>query len=158
MPLTGGDSPLPPSLVSGPAGGSGTGEGSRWGLGDVLIGILLFFLSQAVIAAGVVGLATAAGAEVSENGNSGLLLLALTAPVGWAVMVGWPLWLSRAKGSGSAARDFGLAMRPTDLLLGVGGGLMALGISVGLALTYTALAGEEAPSRNENHEWLWSSA
>jgi membrane protease YdiL (CAAX protease family) len=69
--------------------------------------------------------------------------------VGWAVMVGWPLWLSRVKGTGSPARDFGLAMRPTDLLLGVGGGLMALGVSVGLALTYTALAGEEAPSNTD---------
>jgi membrane protease YdiL (CAAX protease family) len=142
--------PPPPPVNPGSTGGSRSGATAiRWGLGDVLIGIVLFFVSQAFIAVGVVTLVSLAGAEVSEDGNSGLLLLALTAPVGWAVMVGWPLWLSRVKGTGSPARDFGLAMRPTDLLLGVGGGLMALGVSVGLALTYTALAGEEAPSNTD---------
>lgn len=121
----------------------------RWGLGDVLIGIVLFFLSQMLIAVAVVGLVTVAGGAVDESGDSGLLLLAITAPVGWLVMIGWPLWLSRVKGSGSPARDFGLAMRPMDLLVGVGGGLLALAVSVVLALTYTAVSGEEAPSNTD---------
>jgi len=147
-------SPVPPpgappssALASGGAGGSpGT---VRWGLGDVLVGIVLFFVSQMLVAVVVVALATLAGGTVDEDGSTGLLLLALTAPIGWVVMVGWPLWLSRVKGTGSPARDFGLAMRPMDLLLGIGGGLMALTVSVGLALTYTAVFGEEAPTNTD---------
>ena len=121
----------------------------RWGLGDVLIGIVLFFLSQMLIAVAFIGLVAVGGGAVDAGDGGELFLLVLTAPVGWLVMIGWPLWVSRTKGSGSPARDFGLAMRPMDLLVGVGGGVLALAVSVGLALTYTALSGEQAPSNTD---------
>lgn len=141
--------PLPGAGAPAPPAGNSPAPTVRWGLGDVFIGVVLFFASQMLIAVSVVAVASVAGAAVDESGNSGLLLLALTAPVGWAVMIGWPVWLSRAKGSGSPARDFGMAMRPTDLLVGVGGGVLALAVSVGIALTYTAVSGEQAPSNTD---------
>jgi len=113
------------------------------------MGILLFFASQMVVAVVAVAVLAVLGIEVDPGGDGALLLLAVSAPAGWLVMVGWPLWLSRTKGSGSPARDFGLAVRPADLLVGVAGGLMALAISVGLALAYTAVSGADAPSNTD---------
>lgn len=123
--------------------------GARWGLGDVLVGIVLFFLVQMVVAGVVVALLPLAGITLGEDGTSGLVLLGIAAPLGWAVMVGWPMWLSRTKGSGSMARDFGLAIRATDLLVGLAGGLLALGVSVGLGLTYLTLTGEDSPTNTD---------
>lgn len=121
----------------------------RWGLGDVFIGIGLFFGLQMVVALVAASVLAAASTELDVAGSDGLLLLAITAPVGWAVMVGWPLWLSRVKGTGSPARDFGMAIRPLDLLSGAGGGLLALCVSVVLALAYTAVSGDPAPSNTD---------
>ena len=121
----------------------------RWGLGDVVVGIALYFLSQALVVGVIVAVIAASGGSPVAGGNGELLLLALTVPSGWAVMVGWPLWLSRTKGTGSAARDFGLAMRPTDLLVGVGGGVVALAISAAMSLGFEALRGEDAPTNTD---------
>ena len=136
-----GSLPLPPA---GPGG-----RGVRWGLGDVFIGIVLFFAVQMVVAVAAVAVLTVAGREVGPSGGDGLLLLVITAPAGWVVMVGWPLWLSRVKGTGSPARDFGLAVQPLDVLIGLGGGAMALAVSVLMALTYTAVSGDPAPSNTD---------
>lgn len=137
-----------PSSSPGPSS-PGPPSAGRWGLGDVLVGIVLFFASQMVLVVAVVALVGAAGVSVTDEGTGGLVLLAISAPVGWLVMIGWPWWLSRVKGTGSVARDFGIAARPTDLLLGLAGGLGALAVSVALALTYTALSGDEAPSNTD---------
>lgn len=122
----------------------------RWGMGDVAVGILLFFGVQ--LAAGVlivIGLG-AIGSDTSLEGDSSgginLWLLAVSAPLSWAVLIGWPWWVSRSKGSGSLSRDFGLAIRWTDPLLGLAGGAMALGCSVVLAISYSAVFGSDAPT------------
>lgn len=122
----------------------------RWGLGDVAIGIFLFFAVQ--VAAGVllttvlVALDSDLSLDNATSGDNNLWLLGLSAPLSWAVLIGWPWWVSRTKGSRSMARDFGLAMRWTDVLLGLAGGLAALACSAALALTYTALFDGDAPT------------
>ena len=145
--------PVPQTSPSGATpwtdGGAGTPV-PRWGLGDVAIGIFLFFAVQVVagVVVTLVFIATNSGLSLEDaaSGDNNLWLLGLSAPLSWAVLVGWPWWVSRTKGSGSMARDFGLAMRWTDPLLGIAGGVMALACSAALALTYTAVFGGDAPT------------
>lgn len=122
----------------------------RWGLGDAGIGIVLFFGVQVVAAVVITVVLAATGSDLAlDGGSSGadnLWLLAISAPLSWAVLIGWPWWVSRTKGSGSMSRDFGLAMRWTDPLLGLAGGVMALMCSAALALTYSAVFGGDAPT------------
>lgn len=145
--------PVPQTSPSGATPWTDDGAGApvpRWGLGDVAIGIFLFFAVQVVagVLVTLVFIATNSGLSLEDaaSGDNNLWLLGLSAPLSWAVLVGWPWWVSRTKGSGSMARDFGLAMRWTDPLLGVAGGVMALACSAALALTYSAVFGGDAPT------------
>ena len=116
------------------------------------LGIGLFFAVQFVIGAGLVILIAAVGGDLAlddPNGGSSLALLFLSAPLSWLVLVGWPWWVSRRKGSGRLSADFGLAIRPTDLLLGFAGGVLALAASAALAVAYSALFGGDAPSNTD---------
>jgi membrane protease YdiL (CAAX protease family) len=115
----------------------------------VAIGIALFFAVQAVAAVVVAAVALAVSGTADNADGGGLWLLALAAPLTWVVLIGWPWFVSKSKGTGSMARDFGLAVRGTDILVGIGGGILALVGSVVLALSYGALFGEDAPSNTD---------
>lgn len=123
-------------------------------MGDALIGVVLFFGMQlgAGVLIAVVLVATGgwdgAGEEMLEGGQ-GTLLLVLAAPLGWAVLIGWPWWVSRHKGTGRLSRDFGLSLRRVDVLLGLAGGLLCLLTAAAVSLLYAVLAGEEAPTNTD---------
>lgn len=145
--------PFPETAPPGPTPWSPPPAGPvvpRWGMGDVAIGILLFFgvqlVAGLVIVIGLAAVGSDASLEGDSTGGANLWLLAVSAPLSWAVLIGWPWWVSRSKGSGSLARDFGLAIRWTDPLLGLAGGAMALGSSVVLAISYSAVFGADAPT------------
>jgi uncharacterized protein len=145
--------PPPETAASGAVPGAGAGQqpgGPQWGLGDVAVGIVLFFGVQLVAGVVISVLLGLSGSDqtLGSAASSGdqVWLLAVSAPLSWMVLIGWPWWVSRTKGSGSLARDFGVAMRWTDPLLGVAGGVLALVLSAVLALSYTAVFGGDAPS------------
>lgn len=140
------DLPPPPSYTADVVQSDGGAAGPRWGLGDVFVGILLFFAVQVVVGAGL------AAAYLLIGGDEELpstLVIAIGAPAGWLVMIGWPVFVSRRKGSGRPSRDLGLVFRWVDVLIGIGGGLAALAVSVGLALTFAVVAGEDAPTNTD---------
>jgi uncharacterized protein len=105
----------------------------------------LFFAVQVVAGAGLSFGYLLLGLE----GPSSTALILVGAPAGWLVMIGWPLYVTRRKGSGLPSRDLGLAFRWVDVLIGVGAGLAALTVSAGLALGYALLFDAEAPSNTD---------
>lgn len=146
--------PRPPSPQS--AGASTPAAGPKWGLGDVATGLLLYFAVMVAGGAFVVGVLAGV---LGESGTDSATLggnwpLVFLVPLSVVPLVGWPWWVSRHKGSGSMAHDFGLAFRGTDALVGVGAGLAALGLSVGLALVFAAVAGEPPPTNTEGFEGI----
>jgi uncharacterized protein len=87
----------------------------RWGLGDVVLTIPLLV---AVLIPTTV-LAYLAGVD-----DNGIIALGLVAQI--AVFLGWPLLVTRWKGRG-AVRDLGLRLAlPTDIGLGIAGGIVAV--------------------------------
>lgn len=144
---------LPPSPPPPPPPGEAHARPVRWGLGDVAVGIGLFFAVQLFFGAGLVAFIIAVGGELAVDDSAGdpsnLLLLLVSAPLSWAVLIGWPWWVSRRKGTGRMSADFGLAMRWTDLLLGVAGGVLALVVSASLAVAYSAVFGGDAPTNTD---------
>ena len=141
--------PSPPPVPPGPPV-SATGPTARWGLGDVAIGMGLIFMAQFLGGALVVSvLAGMGGDALSGDGTLPLPVLFAVLPVSWLAMVGWPWWVSRTKGSGSLARDFGVAIRWVDVLVGVAVGLVALAVAAALALAFTAAAGDRPPTNTD---------
>lgn len=129
----------PPPLPPPPAP-----QAPRWGLGDVALGLVLYFVVQLFLGALVIGALSGLGVPVNldASGPPSGLVLAILLPLSWIPLVAWPWWVSRHKGTASMSRDFGLAIKPTDVLVGLGGGLVALALSVVLAVVFTAVTGE----------------
>jgi uncharacterized protein len=123
-----------------------TGAAPTWGLGDVLLGIGLFLVSQLV--AGIL-VATLFGVTDLDADSGDPWLLVIAAPPTWVALIGWPLFVSRRKGFGRLSTDFGLAVRGVDVLLGLVGGVMALGAGASLAFLWSAVAGTEPPSNTD---------
>lgn len=88
----------------------------RWGLGDVVIGMALGILLSSTVASVWLG---ASGAKKLGIGGLAASQVGL-----WAGLVGATAWASRRKGTGSLTTDFGLDMRPLDVV-GAAGGLAA---------------------------------
>ena len=91
----------------------------RWGMGDVLVGIV------ASLVLSVVGVGIALGLTGDETTEDIPLWAAalLNVPL-WLGLLGAVLYASRRKGSGSLREDFGLAMRPVDVPLGLVAGFL----------------------------------
>lgn len=108
----------------------------RWGVPDFFItwGLWLVF---SLLAAGVA--VAVDGSAALESPSALMVLVMLTMP--WIGMAGWPLLVSFWKGNGPVP-DFGLTARGSDLLWGVGYGLVALVAAALVALATQALFGE----------------
>lgn len=108
------------------------------------MGLVLYFVVQLFVGALVIGALSGLGVPVDLDvaGPPSGLVLAILLPLSWVPLVAWPWWVSRRKGTASMSRDFGLAIKPTDVLVGLGGGLVALALSVVLAVVFTAVTGE----------------
>lgn len=89
---------------------------ARWGIGDALLIIPILFavVIPVTIASAVAGI-----------DDTGVVALGLTAQA--ATFLAWPIIVSRTKGTGSPATDFGLrAKLPADIGIGLLGGFVAM--------------------------------
>jgi uncharacterized protein len=116
----------------------------RWGLGDVLYGLLLW------IAGGIAGtvvliLAGGVDLETGETGELSVPLLAVALVSGWIGLAGWPIVASYTKGRKSLAEDFGLKVVPSDVGWGVLTGIGCLAISIVGNVVWTLISSDEAP-------------
>lgn len=91
----------------------------RWGMGDALIGLLVAYTAGAIGLAIVLAVTGAADADALT-----LPQAALTYPPLWLGFVGVPVWAAATKGRGWI-RDFGVAVRPSDIPLGIAAGIAA---------------------------------
>ena len=124
----------------------------RWGMGDVLIGLLLWLLGG--IVATVVVITTSGSSEVTDLADLGLGAICVSLVAGWPGFLGWPVIATRFKGQRSLARDFGLRLRAVDIGWGVLGGFCALFLSVVAGVIWSLLSDAPEPS---NAEFLPSS-
>lgn len=85
--------------------------GVRWGLGDVLVGLVLILTLPAVTA---VTLGAIAGVGPSDPPHWYVMSVL---GAGWVGLGVWPVVVARLKGRGTR-RDFGLAVRGRDLWVG----------------------------------------
>ena len=118
----------------------------RWGMGDVLIGLLLWLVGgiiASVIVVITVGGGTGSSTDLSELG---LGAIAVSLVAGWPGFVGWPIMASWFKGQRSLARDFGLRIRFVDVGWGVLGGVAALAMSVVAGVVWRLLSDAPEPS------------
>lgn len=115
-----------------------------------LWGLAWFVLVQLLVAAIVIctlwadpslGLTVASSGPAVAGGELAL----------WAVFVGYPLWVSRFRSTGSLAADFRLTLpRIGQLLAGIGLGLALRAASIGVSALTAALGG----SAGDNTGWL----
>jgi membrane protease YdiL (CAAX protease family) len=98
-----------------PSGPATTRAAPRWGMGDAAAGAGIGFFASG-LAATVWTAAT--GADVESLGTLAAGQVGL-----WIGLLGWPVFASRVKGSGSLVDDFGLRARPWD----------AAGLAIGIA-------------------------
>lgn len=90
----------------------------RWGLGDAVFGFLLSLFGS-VVAFSLVVAITGDDPDKLSIGWLNIAQIGL-----WAPLVGVPLWAAWVKGNG-AVRDFGLRVKPRDVLVGGGWGLLS---------------------------------
>lgn len=121
---------------------------SRWGMGDVAYGLLLW-IAGGVIAAVVIVATGAIDIQTGELGELSMGLLALSITTGWLGFVGWPIVATMFKGQRSLVRDFGLAVKPIDFAWGIGAGILALGLSIGANLAWMAVSGDPPPDNTD---------
>jgi membrane protease YdiL (CAAX protease family) len=89
-------------------------------MGDAVLATFLALFASAVIGSIALGVTNTDSSTDIPLWAAGLLEIPL-----WIGLLGVPLWASRRKGSGSLVRDFGLRMRWTDPLIGLGFGVAA---------------------------------
>lgn len=92
----------------------------RWGIADALAGLLLGFLVSAI--ASTVWAAATGQTSTEELSLVGVIVLQLGL---WSGFIGVVIFAARVKGSGSLVRDFGLAARGRDVLVGIPIGVVA---------------------------------
>lgn len=95
-----------------------TGEARvRWGLGDVAWGMVVLLLVPSAVALAIfesLGVEDLDDASIWETGLAQVPL--------WLALLGVPWLVSRSKGRGSLAADFGLSSRPRDVGVGLAAG------------------------------------
>lgn len=112
--------------------------GVRWGLTQAGIGLGLFVV--VILAAGVL---FAVGVVPVSDATQFLLSL-----FGYGVLAGVAVYSSRRLGLGSLARDFWLRIRPVDLAIGLGVGVLAKLLSVLWGIVAIALFGPPEQQSN----------
>lgn len=122
-------------LSQGPKQGDTGVAGPRWGLGDAIAGFVAGLVLSVTVAS--IWLSAHPGAEHVSLGGQGLATLGL-----WTGLFGSVWWASRRKGAGSLGDDFGFALRPLDVPVGVVAGVLAQVVLLpGIALLMRPLIG-----------------
>lgn len=121
----------------------------RWGMGDVLVGIV------ASLVLSIVGVGVALGLTGDETTDDIPLWGAalLNVPL-WLGLFGAVLYATRRKGSGSLRQDFGLAMRPVDIPLGLVAGFLGQLVIIVVTLPVYKLLGVDADEVGQTAEDL----
>ena len=119
----------------------------RWGMGDVIIGLLLW-LAGGLIASIIVILVWSPDGRNALDGTEalGVGAVAVSMIAGWPGFLGWPFMSSWFKGQRSLTKDFGLAIRPIDLGWGVLGGVIALSLSVLAGIVWRLISNAPEPT------------
>ena len=127
-----------------PAPAQPPGAPQRWGLPDIVLG-LLFIIAAVIVATGL-GLAIGgldtldALADGDLSGTDALVFLALTTLGQGAAMGVWPVVVARWKGGG-VRNDFGWRFERVDVAYGLGIGGLLLFLAAGVSLGVSALVG-----------------
>jgi membrane protease YdiL (CAAX protease family) len=122
----------------------------RWGLGDVVWGLFLFFVGQLLMGAVAAVILVVTGNEDGLlDGETPLLLVALSIVGGWLGLVGWPLVATYRKGQRSLRKDFGFTANWGDVGWGLVGGIGCLALSVALSLLWALFVGDDPPSNGQ---------
>lgn len=90
-------------------------------MGEAVIGLVLANLFALV--GGAVILVATGNLEAAADGDLSLGVTALLQVPLWAGYLGVPLWVARYRGDG-VRRTFGFTMRPSDVPIGIGAGLV----------------------------------
>ncbi len=116
----------------------------RWGMGDVLIGLLLWLVGG--IIASIVVVATSGGLSTTKLTNLSLGALVVSLVAGWPGFLGWPAIASWFKGQQSLVKDFGLSIAAVDIGWGVLGGVLALSLSIVAGIFWRLISDSPEPS------------
>jgi membrane protease YdiL (CAAX protease family) len=114
------------------------GEHPRWGMPDILIGLLCWLLLQILVVLPIVAL-TKDETVISIGGLIG----------GWIGMVGYLVFISRRKGLKSLRRDFGWDFRWVDPLIGFGLGIATIIVAGIVRVVVAQMFSEPAGSNAE---------
>lgn len=140
--------PPPPPPPVPPPPPPGVGEDGRpvirWGMGDVLIGLLLWLVGG--ILASVVLIAASGDPSTTDLTDLGLGAIALSVMAGWPGFLGWPILATRFKGRRSLTKDFGLRIVGADVGWGILAGFGALALSVVAGLVWRLLSDAPEPT------------
>lgn len=98
---------------------------SRWGLGDVWWGALVYLVGN-IVAGLVLVLVLARDGQQLDDVEFGVYAVSALVMVNVLAFLGVPWLASRRKGLRSLRADFGLWVRPRDLAIGLGLGLAAI--------------------------------
>jgi membrane protease YdiL (CAAX protease family) len=121
---------------------------ARWGLPDVLLGILAFVVGSflvggaAIVLGAVVTGLSPSGFAVEHTGLVGIAALAGS----WTATIGFLSLIAHLKGQGSLRRDFGFSFSWWDPLIGAGAAVVTLFLSGVVQALVAALSGAEPAS------------
>jgi membrane protease YdiL (CAAX protease family) len=122
---------------------------ARWGLPDVLLGILSFVVGSFLVGGGValIGAASTGQAALTfARENTGLL--GITGLAGsWGATIGFLALISHLKGQGRLRLDFGFSFTWWDPLIGAGAAIVTLLLSGVTQVFISAVTGSE-PATN----------
>jgi hypothetical protein len=109
----------------------GAGPQVTWGIGDAVAGVLLSLTLSILVAVAAVAIIGQDGLEDLPLWGTALLQVPL-----WVALLGVPLAATHLKGRRSLRLDFGLAMRWSDIPVGLG---LGLGLQVVLGILINEL-------------------
>src|SRR5262249_26020205 len=106
----------------------------RWGIGDAVWAYVAGLVGAVITTSIAIGI----GGANTNTDSAGVLAAAFLGQYG--ATVGVLVWVSRRKGLGSPAADFGLRVHPADWWVIGGGALLEIGLSI-LLLPLSHVAG-----------------
>lgn len=121
----------------------------RWGMGDAVIGIL----ASLALSVAAVGIALGVSGDETTDEIPLWATALLNIPL-WLGLFGATLHATRRKGSGSLRQDFGLAMKPVDVPLGLVAGFLGQLLIVVVTLPIYKLLGVDTDEVGQTAEDL----
>jgi membrane protease YdiL (CAAX protease family) len=123
----------------------------RWGIPDILLGIIAFFVGSLLVGGAIIGVGVAATGEgVSAFTRDNIGVIGIASLLGsWTAVISFLLLITRLKGTGSLRRDFGFAFTWWDPLIGLGAAFVTLFASGIVQVIISALTGSPPASNTD---------